>query len=83
MEELAKREKKRVELALRELKIKDEKANSVMELINSYKEDADYFFSKKKYLEAFELYVYIFGLLDALARLNLIDPGRAKHLYKV
>ena len=54
MEELAKREKERVELALRELKVKDEEANSVMELINSYKEDADYFFSKKKYLEAFE-----------------------------
>ncbi|HDD05045.1 MAG TPA: DUF357 domain-containing protein [Candidatus Aenigmarchaeota archaeon] len=83
MEELARREKERVELALKELKVKDERANSVMELVNSYKEDADYFFSKGKHLEAFELYVYIFGLLDALARLDLIDPGRARHLYKI
>ena len=83
MFELAKKEKERVDFALRELRINDERANVVMELVNSYKEDADYFFKNKKYLEAFELYVYIFGLLDALARLNLIDPGKARKHYKI
>jgi len=83
MKELAEKEKKRVEFAIKELKKKDDKADSVLELVYSYEKDANYFFMKKEYLESFELYVYVFGLLDALARLDLIDPGKARKHYKI
>jgi hypothetical protein len=54
-----------------------------MELAKSYFTDAEHFLSEHRFLEAFELYVYIFGMLDALARLGLIDPGSARHHFKV
>jgi hypothetical protein len=72
-----------VKEALDALKVTDEKAHEVMELVNSYSVDADHFFSQSKFLEAFELYVYIFGILDALARLGMVDPGEARKHFKV
>jgi hypothetical protein len=80
---LCEKEKKRVEEALASLKVVDEKAHEVMELVDSYAIDAEHFFSQDKFLEAFELYVYIFGILDALARLKMIDPGDARKHFKV
>ena len=83
MKEIAQKEKNRVEFALSELKKKHDKAEPVLELIYSYSKDAGHFFEKGEFLEAFELYVYVFGLLDALARLDLIDTGNAKMHYKI
>ena len=45
--------------------------------------DANYFYAKGKLLEAFELYSYLWGLLDAGARLGLFDPGKARKHYKI
>ena len=80
---LCKKERKRVKEALASFKVVDQRANDVIELVNSYVIDAEHFFSQDKFLEAFELYVYIFGLLDALARLKMIDPGDARKHFKV
>ncbi len=83
LKEEAEKEFNRVDFAIRELKVLNKRAGRVMELVMSYKEDAEYFLKNKKYFEAFELCVYIFGLLDALANLELIDPGKARKHYKI
>ncbi|MBR9677716.1 MAG: DUF357 domain-containing protein [Nanoarchaeota archaeon] len=83
MKKLADKERKRVCEALKDLTVLDKKAGVVMELVDSYAKDAEHFYGQKKFLEAFELFVYVFGLLDALARLKLIDPGKSIKNYKV
>jgi len=83
MKKLAEKERNRVRKALNDLQVVDGKASPVMELVDSYSKDAEHFFKQGKYLEAFELFVYVFGLLDALARLKLIDPGESRKSYKI
>ncbi len=83
MRELAEKEKKRTDFAFKELRLLKEEGGDILEMARAYKQDADYFFSKEKWLEAFELYVYVFGILDALANLGIIDPGKAREHYKV
>jgi hypothetical protein len=83
IEALCAKEKKRVEEALAAMRVLDSSADDVIGLVHSYRTDAEHFASKQRFLEAFELYVYIFGMLDALARMKVIDPGDAKHHFKV
>jgi hypothetical protein len=83
MREMAEKEKERTDFAFRELALLDKRGEDLLRLAKSYKKDADTFFKEKKWLEAFELYVYLFGILDSLARLGMIDPGKARKHYKV
>jgi len=48
----------------------------VKTLIESYIYDLNYFYNKKDYVKAFELANYIWGYLDCLANLKLINPSR-------
>lgn len=79
----ASKERKRVMEAFTHMKIIDEKAKDVLNLAKSYRVDAEHFYEMGDYLSAFELYVYIFGMLDALARLKMIDPGKARQHFKI
>lgn len=83
MKKAAEKEKRRTDFVFSELRLLDEKGKDLLELARSYKKDADFFFKKEKWFEAFELYVYLFGILDSLARLGLIDPGKAREHYKI
>ena len=83
MEKIAIKEKKRTDLAFSELKLIDERGRDLLELARSYKQDADFFFGKKKWFESIEIYSYLFGILDSLARLKMIDPGKARPHYKI
>ncbi len=77
-------EKERADFAFKEIKVKNtEKAKELFELAYSYYKDANYFYSKGQFLEAFELFAYVWGLLDAGARLGLFDPGKARRHYKI
>jgi len=58
-------------------------SESCEELVRSYFIDAKHFLDNEKYLECFELSVYVFGILDCLARLGLLDPGKARKHYKI
>lgn len=80
---LAMKERQRVNETLPEIKVLDSKAEDVIELARSYRVDAEHFYEIEDFISAFELYVYIFGLLDALARLKVIDPGKARKHFKV
>jgi hypothetical protein len=80
---LAAKERQRVNETLPEVKVIDNRAKDVIELARSYRIDAEHFYEMQDYISAFELYVYIFGLLDALARLKFIDPGAARKHFKV
>jgi hypothetical protein len=80
---LAAKERQRVIETIPEIKVLDDRAKGVLELAHSYRIDAEHFYEIQDYVSAFELYVYIFGLLDALARLKLIDPGKARKHFKV
>jgi len=65
------------------IRIIDEKGEDLISLARSYFEDSKYFYEKGKYLEAFELLSYLWGILDACARLNLINPGKFRKHFKV
>ena len=52
-------------------------------LVRSYFDDALHFYNKGALLEAFELFSYVWGLLDAGARLGLFNPGKAIKHFKV
>lgn len=83
IKEEALKELKRIEFALSELKLLKEQGSDLLNMIQSYFEDAKHFYNKGEYLESFELSVYLFGILDALANLEVIDPGKAKKHYKI
>ncbi len=63
--------------------IDDPKASDLYGLAKSYALDAKHFQDKGEYLEALELYSYLWGLLDAGARLGLFNPGSARKHFKV
>ncbi|MBR9678760.1 MAG: DUF357 domain-containing protein [Nanoarchaeota archaeon] len=85
MKNKAEKELGRVKYALKELKLtsKENKAQDLLKLINSYAKDAEHFYKKGDLLECFELCSYVFGLLDSAARLGFIDPGKARNHYKI
>jgi len=85
MENLAKKEIDKVESILKELKLVDSKGGSILKLINSYFEDAKYFYGKKQFIQAFEaavmcwtyadagLHLKVFEINDGLKKLFTID----------
>jgi hypothetical protein len=78
------KEEKRADEAFLAIKVKDNsKAKDLFKLAKSYYKDAKHFQEKGLLLEAFELYSYLWGLLDAGARLGLFDPGIARKHFKV
>ncbi len=50
----------------------DEKGEDCLKLALSYYRDATYFFEKGDVEKAFELQSYVWGILDCLARLQLL-----------
>lgn len=79
-----KKELERTEFAIAELEVKDsEEAEDLERLIRSYYKDARYFYEKGEFLKAFELFSYVWGLLDAGARLGVFEPGEAREHYKI
>lgn len=83
MKKIAEKEKKRTDFAFSELKLIDGKGKDLLELAVSYKKDADFFFEEQDWIGSIELYSYVFGILDSLARLKMIDPGKARKHYKI
>lgn len=79
----AEKELERVEFALAELKLLDSSAEPALNLAKSYFTDAKHFFDNNDYEKSNRLLYYIFGILDSLATLKLIDPGAAKKHYKI
>lgn len=83
LEEKVRREIEKTERVFEGIKIIDEQANDLINLASSYFEDSKYFYEKGKYLEALELLSYLWGILDACARLKLIDPGEFRRHFKI
>ncbi len=83
MQQETEKELERVKFAFSELKVLDKSARQTIELAKSYFVDAQHFYARKDYEKSIRLLYYIFGILDALATLKLIDPGAAKKHYKI
>ncbi len=75
-------ERDRLLFAFKELRVK-KGGEDLFELAKSYKDDALFFYEQGRLLEAFELFAYTWGLLDAGARLGVFDPGKARKHYKI
>ena len=73
MENLAKKEIDKIELILKELKLVDSKGKNILDLINSYFEDAKYFYSKRQFIQAFEAAVMCWTYADAGLHLNVFE----------
>ena len=70
---LAKKEIDKVEIILKELKLVDSKGDDILNLINSYFEDAKYFYGKKQFVQAFEAAVMCWTYADAGLHLNVFE----------
>lgn len=73
IESLARKEIDKVELILKELKLVDSKGKDILNLINSYFEDAKYFYGKKQFIQAFEAAVMCWTYADAGLHLNVFE----------
>lgn len=84
LERRVNKELERTEFALAELEVEEsDKAKDLEELVRSYFNDAKYFIDEGEHLKALSLLSYTWGLLDAGARLGVLDPGEAREHYKI
>jgi len=82
IETLSKKEIDKVELILKELKLVDSKGKNILNLINSYFEDAKYFYNKKQYIQAFETAVMCWTYADAGLHLKVFEiPDSLRKLF--
>lgn len=61
----------------------DEQLADVYDMIERYYSDAQHFFSKNDYINAFAALNYAHGWLDCIARLKLVDVGGDSVLFTV
>ncbi len=84
IESLAKKEIDKVEVILKSLKLADSKGKNIMNLINSYFEDAKYFYDKKQFIQAFEAAVMCWTYADAGLHLKVFEvPDSLKRIFTV
>ncbi|MFP3290138.1 MAG: hypothetical protein RXN31_02950 [Candidatus Nanopusillus acidilobi] len=75
------REYKKLELIFKNIKFLD---NRFKDFLISYYNDLKYFYEKKDFVKAFELENYIWGILDTLINLRLIEvPEEYKKWFKL
>jgi len=75
------REYKKLELIFKNIKFLD---NRFKDFLISYYKDLKYFYKKKDFVKAFELENYIWGILDTLINLRLIEvPEEYKKWFKL
>ena len=75
------REYKKLELIFKNIKFLD---NRFENFLISYYNDLKYFYEKKDFVKAFELENYIWGILDTLINLRLIEvPEEYKKWFKL
>ncbi len=82
IKKLAEKELLRSTFAFKEIKIL-RGGEDLYTLAKSYFDDAKHFYDNEEYFEAFELFNYLWGLLDAGARLGIFNPGKARKHYKI
>lgn len=84
IESLAKKEIDKVELIIKSLKLVDSKGKDIINLINSYFEDAKYFYAKKQFIQAFEAAVMCWTYADAGLHLKVFEiPNELRKLFTV
>ncbi len=90
MKELAEREIRRLEDVFKEIfvvipekSLLYDVAKDLFDFAKGYFEDAKYFYEKGKFLESFELCSYVWGILDAMARIGFINPKKTRKYFKV
>jgi hypothetical protein len=76
MRDLAKKEVERMESVLSSLKVLDNKALELYNLILSYTNDARHFFEKGDYVRAFEAAVISWAWVDAGLHLSAFSVGK-------
>ncbi len=75
------REYKKLEEVFEKIIFKDE---NFKKFLLAYYNDMKYFYENKEYVKAFELENYIWGILDALINLNIIEvPEEYKKWFKL
>jgi len=84
VEEVAKKEIKRMEEVIDKVEALGEDGKEVLQLVKAYMKDAKYFYEKKKFLEAFEAAVIAWAYLDAGLHLKIFKiPESMKKIFTV
>ncbi len=82
LKDIAKKEIDKISKVMENLEIIED--NELLSLAKSYWEDANHFYEKGMYLQAFEAAVIVWAYLDALLHFNKIKiPTELKHIFTV
>jgi hypothetical protein len=84
LEEEAEKEIDRIEKIMESLEVIDSKADSLMQVLNSYYNDSKLFFKKKEYLQALETAFIVWAYVDAGLHLKVFKvPDELKSMFTV
>jgi len=84
VEKTAKKEIKRMEDVIEKVEALSEEGKEVLQLAKAYMKDANYFYEKKKFLEAFEAAVIAWAYVDAGLHLKVFKvPESMKKIFTV
>lgn len=84
LETFAKKEIEKIENVIKELKLVESDGTQLLKLINSYFNDAKYFYDKKDFLRAFEAAVICWAYVDAGLHLKAFSvPEKFRKLFTV
>ncbi len=80
----AEKEIRRIDRIMKNLKIVDDKADSLVKVINSYYEDSRTFFEKKQYLQSLEAAFIVWAYVDAGLHLKVFKvPEELKKMFTI
>ncbi|MBI2543329.1 MAG: DUF357 domain-containing protein [Candidatus Aenigmarchaeota archaeon] len=84
LEKEAEKEIERIEKIMKNLKVTDPKAKSLVNVLNSYYQDSKSFFKKKQYLQALESAFIVWAYVDAGLHLGVFEiPPDFKNMFTV
>jgi len=84
LERGARKEMERIDKIMKNLKVIDSKAASLVKVINSYYEDSKSFIEKKQYLQALETAFIVWAYVDAGLHLGVFKvPDEFKKMFTV
>ena len=80
--EEARKEMKRIDEIMKNLKVIDSKSDGLVKVLHSYYEDSKAFFKKKQYLQALETAFIVWAYVDAGLHLNVFEvPDNLKKMF--
>lgn len=84
LEKEARKEIERIDKIMKTLKVIDDRADSLVKVLNSYYDDSKSFLKKKEYLQALETAFIVWAYVDAGLHLGVFEvPDDMKKMFTI